>query len=132
MAYRWLTEYLMSFPGVEMQIKEGWQWERYLVAGRMFAAICHDEEGDPLVTLKGRPQDVQLLRQAHEDVRPGHWMNKENWNSVRLLGELPDETLRQMVESAYGVVYEALPPEKKREVTQTVRGREQAQRQEHR
>ena len=38
--YPWLDGYLMDRPGAEQDYKLEWQWQRYLVRGRMFAAVC--------------------------------------------------------------------------------------------
>ena len=38
--YPWLDGYLLSKPGAEQDFKVEWQWERYLVRGKMFAAVC--------------------------------------------------------------------------------------------
>ena len=38
--YSWLEGYLLSMPGAVTDYKLEWQWQRYLVGGRMFAAIC--------------------------------------------------------------------------------------------
>ena len=36
--YSWLEGYLLSMPGAVTDYKLEWQWQRYLVGGRMFAA----------------------------------------------------------------------------------------------
>lgn len=38
--YSWLEGYLLSMPGAVTDYKLEWQWQRYLVGGRMFAAVC--------------------------------------------------------------------------------------------
>ncbi len=40
MKYEWLHEYLLKKPGAIHDFKVEWQWERYLVGGKMFAAVC--------------------------------------------------------------------------------------------
>ena len=40
MHYEWLDAYLLSFPGVEKDYQPVWQWFRYKVRGRLFAAVC--------------------------------------------------------------------------------------------
>ena len=43
MKYDWLEKYLLAFPGAEHDYKIEWQWDRYMVRGKLFAAICTPE-----------------------------------------------------------------------------------------
>lgn len=45
---QWIDTYCMDKKGVEKDFKIEWQWERYMVKGKLFAAICSDKEGDRL------------------------------------------------------------------------------------
>lgn len=39
--YDWLNGYLLSKPGATADFKTEWQWQRYQVGGRLFAAtLC--------------------------------------------------------------------------------------------
>ena len=93
MKYAWMDEYLMNKTGVTKDLKEEWNWIRYMIGGKMFAAICLDEanENKPVyITLKLEPLDGDSLRQQYEDIIPGYYMNKVYWNSVKPDGEVPD------------------------------------------
>ena len=39
MKYAWMDEYLMNKTGVTKDLKEEWNWIRYMIGGKMFAAI---------------------------------------------------------------------------------------------
>ena len=60
--YQWLDAYLLAKPGVEKDFKVEWQWDRYMLRGKLYAALCHPEEkykvygGHPLVNLKCDPR----------------------------------------------------------------------------
>lgn len=54
----WLDGFLLSMPGASKDFKEEWQWTRYQVGGKLFAAVCKGDSGeDELVTLKLEPQE---------------------------------------------------------------------------
>lgn len=105
MRYTWLDEFLLSMTGVTKDFKEEWQWTRYLIAGKMYAAICKDATGKrDIITLKLNPIDGDFLRNQYEDIIPGHYMNKEHWNSVYLDGNVPDDLLKEMIDKSYHLV----------------------------
>ena len=83
MKYDWMDEYLMAKPGVEKDFKEEWNWRRYMIYGKMFAALCFDDNNkESLITLKLEPVEGDFLRQQYKDIIPGYYMNKVHWNSV--------------------------------------------------
>lgn len=110
MKYNWVDEFLMEMKGVTRDFKEEWNWTRYLLADKMFAAVCKDDSGaDQLITLKLEPLEGDFLRQQYEDIIPGYYMNKVHWNSVKVDGAVPDELLKDMLEKSYGLVLKKLP-----------------------
>lgn len=46
MRYGWIDEYLLSKTGVTKDIQEDWNWIRYQIGGKMFAAICLSGESN--------------------------------------------------------------------------------------
>ena len=122
MAYDWLDEYLRGKPGAEHDYKLEWEWDRYMVRGRMFAAICCPGSrhkayaGHRLVNLKCDPMLAEAFREAYPEVRPGFYMDKRNWNAVLLDGSLPEETLRDLCDLAYRLILEKLPQRVQREI----------------
>lgn len=44
MRYDWLDSYLMHKPGVTKDWKLEWNWIRYQIGGKLFAAICLDSQ----------------------------------------------------------------------------------------
>ena len=81
----WLDEYLLSKPGAIKEYKAEWEWWRYMVGGKMFAATMHpSEKYEPeyadkdLLVLKCEPILAELLRKEYSDIIPGFYMNKVN------------------------------------------------------
>ena len=50
MKYAWIDEYLKGKPGVTKDLQKDWNWMRYQVGGKMFAAVCMDEDDNPYCT----------------------------------------------------------------------------------
>lgn len=120
--YQWLDEYLQNKPGVSKDYKAEWEWFRYLVQGKMFAAVCTPGEEHPtyagrtMVMLKCDPQLAELFRAQYPDVIPGFYCNKTHWNSVYLDGQVPEETLRGMCDMSYNLVCASLPKKVQRQL----------------
>ena len=125
MNYLWLDEYLLSKPGVVKDYKPEWDWHRYMIGGKMFAAtMCPSEKHNPmyagkqLISMKSDPLMSELLRENHPQyILPGFYCGKLTWNSVDLGGDVPDDTLRQMIDDSYRLVFAKLTKKLQREVT---------------
>ena len=108
--YPWLDGYLMDRPGAEQDYKLEWQWQRYLVRGRMFAAVCTPgaehklHAGRTMIILKCDPRLAEAFRAQYPDVVPGFYSDKKTWNSVYLDGQVPDQILRDMCDMSYALV----------------------------
>lgn len=113
--YPWLDETLRAMPGAAKDYKAEWGWFRYLVGGKMFAAVCTPGEahgvhaGRTMVILKCDPALAELFRAQYPDVTPGFYSNKTHWNSVYLDGAVPEDVLRGMCEQSYRLVVKGLP-----------------------
>lgn len=117
MRYTWIDEYLLGKPGVTKDFKEEWNWIRYQIGDKMFAAVCMDHTDKPhYITLKLEPADGDFLRQQYEDIIPGYYMNKIHWNSVKADGEVPDELLKDMLDKSYRLVLAGLSKKKQKEI----------------
>ncbi len=117
MKYFWLDDYLMSKTGVKKDFKEEWQWTRYLLEEKMFAAVCKNEAGaDVLITLKLEPSDGDFLRQQYEDIIPGYYMNKIHWNSIKTDGKVPDELLKEMLDKSYQLVLKGFSKKRQKDI----------------
>jgi len=108
--YPWLEEYLLSKPGAAREYKLEWQWDRFLVAGKQFAAICtpgpqyKEYAGRTMVLLKCDPDRALLYRGEFPDVVPGFYSDKRTWNTVYLDGAVPEDVLREMCDESYALV----------------------------
>ena len=118
MPYPWIDDYLLQKPGVTKDLQPDWNWIRYQIGSKLFAAVCLDDQDQPYyITLKLDPAEGDFLRGQYEGILPGYYMNKTHWNSVRAQGSVPDDLLRNLLDEAYCLVLHALPKKKQREIT---------------
>ena len=112
MRYTWLDEYLLSKKGVTKDLKKEWNWIRYQVGEKLFAAVCLGDDDKPYyITLKLDPVEGDFLRRQYEDIVPGYYMNKEHWNSV---------LLKDLLDKSYGLVLGGLSKKKQKEILEDV------------
>ena len=122
MRYEWLDDYLLSLPGAEKDYKPEWGWFRYMLRGKLFAAVCspgaehNTYGGHDLINLKCDPARAELLRAEYPDILPGFYADKRTWIACFLDGGLPDELLRALCEASHGLVMEKLPKYVQREL----------------
>ena len=58
MRYTWMDDYLMQKKAVTKDLQPSWNWIRYQIGGKMFAAICLDEKNEPYyINLKLEPME---------------------------------------------------------------------------
>lgn len=118
MKYEWIDEYCLSKKGAKKDYKIEWEATRYLIGGKMFALQGGDKEQKPIITLKCEPMFGQYLREQHQHIIAGYYMNKEHWNSVYLDGDVPDDVLRQMIDMSYELVLNSLSKKIQKDITE--------------
>ncbi|MCI9271341.1 MAG: MmcQ/YjbR family DNA-binding protein [Dorea sp.] len=117
MQYTWLDEYVMKKTGVTKDLQESWNWIRYHIGGKMFAAVCLDDEDKPFyINLKLEPMEGAFLREQYEDIIPGYYSNKTHWNSIKTDGAVPDELLKDLLDKSYQLVFGGLTKKKQKEI----------------
>ena len=117
MRYEWIEEYLLKKPGVTKDFQAEWNWIRFQIVGKMFAAICRDDNDLPYyITLKLEPLEGDFMRKQYEDIIPGYYMNKVHWNSVKADGDVPDDLLKDLLDHAYQIVFGGLSKKIQKEI----------------
>lgn len=117
MKYKWIDEFLMSKTAVTKDLQKDWNWERYMIGGKMFAAVCLNENNEPyFITLKLEPMEGEFLRSQFPDILPGYYMNKMHWNSIKPDGDVPDELLKDMLDKSYDLVLKGFSKKKQKEL----------------
>ena len=118
MRYHWLDAYLLEKAAVTKDLQAEWNWIRYQIGGKMFAAVCLDDDTNKpvYITLKLKPEEGDFFRQQYEDVIPGYYMNKVHWNSIKVDGAVPDDLLKEMLDKSYHLVLEGFSKKKQKEL----------------
>ncbi|MBS6196112.1 MAG: MmcQ/YjbR family DNA-binding protein [Clostridiales bacterium] len=117
MRYPWIDEFLLNKKGVAKDLQPDWNWIRYQIGGKMFAAICLGDKNAPYyITLKLEPTEGEFLRTQFEDILPGYYMNKLHWNSIKADGAVPDELLKDLLDKSYELVLKGFSKKKQREL----------------
>jgi predicted DNA-binding protein (MmcQ/YjbR family) len=118
MRYDWMDEYLLKKRGVTKDLQAEWNWIRYKIGDRMFAAILLDDADDKpvYINLKLDPEEGAFLREQYADIIPGYYSDKRCWNSVMPDGEVPDALLRGLLDKSYALVLKGFPKKRQREI----------------
>ena len=117
MRYTWIDAYLLAKTGVTKDLKKEWNWIRYQIGGKMFAAVCLDQHDVPYyINLKLDPEEGAFLRTQYEDIVPGYYSNKVHWNSVKPDGAVPDDLLKDLLDKSYQLVLGGMSKKKQREI----------------
>ena len=117
MKYPWIDEYLLSKRAVTKDLQPEWNWIRYHIGGKMFAAILLDDNNRPFyINLKLEPLEGELMRQNWPDIIPGYYSNKQHWNSVKADGAVPDDLLKTLLDRSYRLVLAGFSRQKQREI----------------
>ena len=120
--YPWIDDYLLSNTGATKDFKEEWQWFRYQVGGKLFAATCQPDlkykgyDNRELLSLKCDPMMSEHLRSQYPDIVPGFYMDKQNWISIFLDGSVPEVVLRELCSQSYALVFSKLTKKLQREI----------------
>ncbi|MDE5671382.1 MAG: MmcQ/YjbR family DNA-binding protein [Eubacterium sp.] len=117
MKYSWIDEFLLNKAGVTKDLQAEWNWIRYKIEDKMFAAVCLNAEDKPkYITLKLEPGEGDFLRNQYEDIIPGYYMNKVHWNSIKADGNIPDDLLKEMLDKSYNLVLAGFSKKKQKEI----------------
>ena len=117
MRYDWMDEYLLSKRAVTKDLQPEWNWIRYKIGDRMFAAILLDDDNKPYyINLKLEPAEGEFLRGQYADIIPGYYSDKRCWNSVIPDGEVPDDLLRGLLDKSCDLVLKGFSKKKQREL----------------
>ena len=111
----WLDDYLRAKPGTVWITRWNGGWDRYRIAGKLYAATClpgpsyaGEYAGHPLLTLKCDPLESELLRAACPDILPGFYTDKRTWISIRLDGGVERGRILRLCDASYDLVLAGL------------------------
>lgn len=120
-----LDDILLAKNGAEKDFKLEWEWWRYMIDGKLFAALLrpsikYDSEyaEHDLLTIKCDPLYSEQLRAEYPDILPGFYTDKRNWISIRLDSDVPNELIVELCEHSYRLVLSKLTKKRQREISE--------------
>lgn len=117
MKYPWIDEYLLGKRKVTKDLQADWNWVRYKIGGKMFAAICLNWDNKPYyITLKVDPDEGDFLKSQYPDIVAGYYMAKTHYISVKPDGEVPDDLLMDLLDKAYRLMLQTFSKKRQREI----------------
>ncbi|MDR3094118.1 MAG: MmcQ/YjbR family DNA-binding protein [Bacteroidales bacterium] len=108
MKYDFIQEYCLSKKGAEEDYKREWDAIRYAVCGKMFALVGNDGAGNPIISVKHKPEYGIELREKYSEIVAGYYLNKTHWSSMSLSGNVPEEVLKKMLDDSYELIFNSL------------------------
>lgn len=107
-----------TLKGAKVYFREDWEVFYFDLQGKMFGMMSNQASQDAIITLKNLPEKNEELREIYAGiVIPGYYTNKNHWNSIKLVSdELPDEAIKQLIQTSYRLVYQKLTKKQKAEI----------------
>ena len=84
------------------------------MGGKIFAIT--DIEQFDFINLKCDPEQAIELRERFSGITPGYHMNKKLWNSVSVLGDVPDQLILDLADQSYELIFASLPKKLQAEI----------------
>ena len=100
-------DYCLTKKGVTESTPFGEDTLVFKVMGKMFA-LCSMADFTS-INLKCEPEKAVELREEFPEIKPGFHMSKRHWNTVSVLGNLPDHFLCELIDHSYAQVVAGLP-----------------------
>jgi len=115
MTLSYLRDYCLAKPGTTEDTPFDEVTLCFRVGGKIFAITSLDIFD--FINLKCDPEKAIELREKHEGITPGYHMNKKNWNSVSVEGNVPDPLILELVDHSYDLILKSLPKKIQSEIT---------------
>lgn len=111
-----IREYFLSKSGVVEETPFNIPVPVFKVGEKMFSLINIHESDRTSINLKYPKDRINEIRFGFKEIVPGYHMNKDNWNTVYLDGNLDDELIKELVDISYDLVFKSLTKKKQAEI----------------
>ena len=109
-----VRSFCLSLPHVDEKV----QWGNDLlfrIGEKMFAVVSLEPASDHCMSFKCTPEKfAELVEQ--EGIFPAPYVARYHWVALKRFDALPDRGLKELLRTAYGLVYEKLPAKIKRQL----------------
>ena len=86
----------------------------FSVKDKMFSST--NIETFELINAKCDPKEAIVLREKHEEVVAGYYMNKKHWNSILTNGKITDGQIKKWIKNSYDLVVSGLSKKLQKEL----------------
>ena len=116
MNFEQLNSYLLGKQGATYDYPFDEEVRVYRIAEKIFALT--NESKTPLsLNLKCDPIYSLELRSLYDGVKAGYHMNNKHWNTVSVeASDVDDETIEELIDHSYALVYKSLTKKKREEL----------------
>lgn len=115
--YQELITYSNTLKGSQFIYKDEWEVHRFMLLDKMYGMIGYQDNGDLYLTLKGLPEENELLIKTFSFIIPGHYMNKVHWYTIILnKSTLTMLELERLLKVSYQLIYNNLPKNKRKSI----------------
>ena len=114
MTLEFFRDFCLALPSATEDTPFGPDTLCFRVGGKIFAILGIEEFA--YVNLKCDPERSVELRERYPGITPGYHMNKKWWNSVSVLGNVPDSLVLELAEHSYELVLSSLPKKLQSEI----------------
>lgn len=101
-----LENFALALPNTEKSFPFDKTTAVFKVCNKMFFLI--DEPEALSFNVKCDPTYAMELRSIYKDVTPGYHMNKKHWNTVKVNGDIDQETLFEFIKDSYDLIVSKL------------------------
>lgn len=108
--HEWILQEARKFPGSNVFYKEEWDAFCFFVEGKLFGYIGNHKDKGWILTLKGRPDQNQELREEFSFIESGYHMNKVHWITALVdHSEIKREMIGKLLTHSYDLIFAGLP-----------------------
>jgi len=109
-----VRSFCLSLPNVDEKV----QWGNDLlfrIGEKMFAVVSLESASDHCMSFKCTPEKfAELVEQ--EGIFPAPYVARYHWVALKRFDALAHRELKELIRTAYGLVYEKLPAKTKRQL----------------
>jgi predicted DNA-binding protein (MmcQ/YjbR family) len=114
MTLEYYRDYCLAKPSVTEDTPFDPDTLCFRVGAKIFS-ICTISNFD-FINLKCDPERAVELREQFPGITSGYHMNKKTWNSVSVIGNVPDKLILELVDHSYDLILTSLPKKVQAEI----------------
>jgi len=80
----------------------------YKVVNKVFLIVT-DDPGEPIITVKTEPDQIDTLSEQYENVTPGRYLDKHHWVSVEGGKGVTRELVEDLIKQSYRLALKGVP-----------------------